>query len=314
MNRDPSFPLVSVITVNFNQPEATVAFLNSIRQITYPRIEVIVVDNASPTGGLAAIIPLHPKIKFIQSVANLGFAGGNNLGVKAAAGEYLLFINNDTEVEPGFLEPLVACLQQHPNAGMASPKIKYFHHPNVIQYAGGKAINPFTGRGNFIGHGQTDDGSYETTQPTELIHGAALLVSRKLMDTIGWMDETYFLYYEELDWCERAKRAGFALFYVGQAVIYHKESLSVGKHSPLRTYYMTRNRLLFIRKNYRLFQRWSALMFFIAVAIPKNTILFILQSRLDLLRAFWRGVWWHISTKHDWKIGKTIKYSTKQLS
>jgi GT2 family glycosyltransferase len=289
------YPLVSIITVNYNQPEVTGEFLLSIQQITYPNYEIIVVDNASTKQGIDELMKLYEHIKFIKSPVNVGFAGGNNIGLKAAEGEYILFINNDTEVDKDFLQPLVCCFKANKFIGIASPKIKYFDRKNIIQYAGGVHINALTGRGKFIGSSQQDYGQYDHNTPTELIHGAAMLVSRKLIQTIGLMDEVFFLYYEELDWCERAKKNGFSLYYVGQSVIYHKESVSVGKKSPLRVYYMTRNRLLFMRKNYTGFSFYIGILFFALMAFPKNTIIYLLQGKFDLLQAFLKGILWHIN-------------------
>lgn len=290
-------PPVSIITINYNQSLVTNAFLKSILQITYPAFEVIVVDNASPEHGIDGLLEEFPEVKFIKSSCNLGFAGGNNLGLQTATGEYILFINNDTEVEKGFLEPLVACMQGHPEVGMASPKIKFFTNPLMIQYAGGDNINPYTGRGKFIGYGNPDNDSFTTVKQTQLIHGAAMLVSRKLIKEIGSMDDIFFLYYEELDWCERAKRAGYQLYYVGTSVIYHKESTSVGKESPLKIYYQTRNRLLFTRRNYSGVKFWSSMLFFSFFAIPKGILKLTARGRFDLLKGFAKGIYWNI--KHN---------------
>ncbi|QHT72076.1 glycosyltransferase family 2 protein [Rhodocytophaga rosea] len=298
MHISRQLPLVSIITVNYNKISVTREFLQSIQRITYPHYEVIVVDNASIEAGFDELKNEFPAVIFIKNPFNTGFAGGNNVGVKVAKGAFLLFLNNDTEVETSFLKPLVDCLLSDERIGMASPKIKYFDSPDIIQYAGGVAINRVTGRGRFIGNKEKDSSAFIENTPTELIHGAAMMVSRKLLDTIGPMDEQYFLYYEELDWCERAKKAGFSLYFVGQSVVYHKESTSVGKNSALRTYYLTRNRLLFIRKNFRGFSFWSSITFFFLVAFPKNIFFCLFTGKIKLLVAFIKGVFWHLYPKN----------------
>lgn len=287
-------PLVSIITVNYDHPDVTAQLLTSLQAVTYPNIEVIVVDNASPHRGVDELIPRFPSVHFLKSPQNLGFAGGNNLGLQRAGGKYLLFLNNDTEVEPDFLQPLVECLETKPNAGMVSPKIKFFHEENLIQYAGSSEINPYTGRGHFQGNRQTDQGQFDSTVPTPFVHGAAMLVSRRVLDAIGPMDERYFLYYEELDWCARARREGFSTWYVGASVVWHKESVSTGKQSPMKLYYQTRNRLYYMRRNVPPFQRVLGLGFFTLVSVPKNSLLFLLTRRFDYLKAFWRGLWWNL--------------------
>ena len=289
-----SLPLVTIITVNYNQAALTCALLASLRCISYPRVEVMVVDNASPTEGPTRIAEEFPEVRLIRSARNLGFAGGNNLGVAEAQGKYILFINNDTEVEPDFLEPLVACFEADPLAGAASPKILYHGTDRLVQFAGSTGINQWTGRSLEQGPPVQDHGQLQATAPTVLVHGAAMMVPLAVIQKVGLMPELYFLYYEEYDWTEMIKRAGYQCYYVGAATVYHKESMSVGKASPLKTHYMYRNRLLFIRRNYAGRQRWSGALFFLLVAVPWHTLTFALRAEGKHLRALWRGVAWHL--------------------
>ena len=126
-------PLVTIITINYNQLQLTCALLDSLRRVTYPAVEVIVVDNHSKEDPTAVIAAKYPEVKLLVSTDNLGFAGGNNLGIRASKGDYLLFLNNDTEVDPGFLEPLVALFESNPKAGAASSKILYHNSDEIIQ-------------------------------------------------------------------------------------------------------------------------------------------------------------------------------------
>ena len=131
-----NYPLVSIITINFDHSEVTCQLLSSLRKITYPRVEIIVVDNASPNDDPSVIKMNFPEITFIQSPVNLGFAGGNNLGIRNSKGKYIMLLNNDTEVEPGFLEPLVKRLESNTQIGAVSPQIAFFHQPDLFQFAG----------------------------------------------------------------------------------------------------------------------------------------------------------------------------------
>ncbi len=295
-------PLVSIITVNYDQPEVTAQLLASLERIRYANFEVIVVDNASPNRGIDGLIARFPSVHFLKSDQNLGFAGGNNLGIQRSKGKHLLFLNNDTEVHPDFLQPLVDCLETRPDAGMASPKIKFFHEENLIQYAGSGEMNPYTGRSFFRGNRQPDQGQFDATSPTAFVHGAAMLVSRKVLTTSGLMHEPYFLYYEEFDWCARARRDGFSTWYVGESVVYHKESVSTGKESPFKLYYQTRNRLYYMRRNAPPVQREVFLLYFALISAPKNSFHFLFTRRFDYLKAFWRGLWWNLTyqpTTHE---------------
>jgi GT2 family glycosyltransferase len=288
------YPLVSIISINYNQPAVTCEMLASLRQLTYPNYEVIVVDNASPTADPTPIATQFPEVQLVRSARNLGFAGGNNLGLLKAKGKYVLFLNNDTEVVPGLLEPLVALFEQNPRAGIASPKVRYYHSDGLIQYAGCVGINAWTGRGRTIGSRETDRGQYDTSYATSLAHGSCMMLPMRVIQEVGLMPELYFLYYEEHDWCQMVLRAGYECHYVGTTVIYHKESVSVGKASVLQTHYMYRNRLLFMRRNLRGWQFWVSASYFLLVAVPRHTLRFALRARRDHLRAMWRGLGWHL--------------------
>src|SRR5690606_37688682 len=213
-------PLVSIITINYNQAKLTCELLASLRQLTYPSVEIIVVDNHSSEDP-SRIAHEFPEVQLIVSPVNLGFAGGNNLGIQASKGEYLLFLNNDTEVDGGFLEPLVALFRANPQAGAASPKLIYYNSGNTIQYAGSSRIDPFTGRSKRIGWMEKDRGQHDQLRETELAHGAAMMVPRTVVDRVGMMPEFFFLYYEEVDWCESIKRAGYRIFFVPDSRVYH---------------------------------------------------------------------------------------------
>lgn len=286
-------PLVSIITVNYNGAEHTLALLDSLQKISYPNIEVFVVDNASsqsPEG----ISQKYPWVKLITSKSNLGFAGGNNLALRQATGKYCLLINNDTEVPVSFLEPLVEKMELDPKCGCVSPKLVYHYAPDTMQYAGSFGFNIYTGRAFARGHKEKDNGQYNIVEATEIAHGAAMLFRTSLLQEIGLMAELYFLYYEEIDYCERIKNAGYKIWYVGTSKVLHKESMSTGKSSPLKTYYLTRNRLLFIRRNFGGFAKIVSVIFFYCVAIPKNLVTLVIKREWKLILPLLRGAWWNL--------------------
>lgn len=305
----PEQPVVSIITVNYNQPAVTCDLLESLRKISYPNVEIIVVDNASPADDADSIKQKYPEISLIKSKINLGFAGGNNLGIEQSSGKYLLFINNDTEVPPGFLEPLVSFLQAHPEAGMISPKIRYHHTPEMIQFAGYSQINPYTIRNYSIGYKEIDHGQYDDIRPTAFGHGAAMMVPREVIEKAGMMPDIYFLYYEELDWGWNIQKAGFKNYYVGLSHIFHKESISTGRNSPLKTYYMARNRILFTRRNSKGIQKWISLAYQIGVAGTKNLLFHLIRGEKKHLHSYWNGLAWHF--RNLWN---TTIHETPQLN
>lgn len=292
-------PLVSVITVNFRQAEVTCAMLDSIRTNSYKQVEVIVVDNGSLEDRTLDFKAHLPEVNVIVSKENLGFAGGNNLGINEATGAFLFFANNDTIFTDGLLEALLKRLED-PTIGAVSPKIRYFDYPEVIQYAGFTPINSLTARNETLGKNETDKGQHDKAIPVPYCHGAAMLVKREVISLVGKMPEAYFLYYEELDWCEQMRRAGYQLYYEPQALIYHKESMAVGKKSTLKTYYITRNRILFMRRNASRLQLVGFYFFLALFTFPKGLFLHLINREWQLSQAFIKAIFWHFApqSKH----------------
>lgn len=285
---------VSIVTVNFNQPIVTEELLTTIPRS--PDVEIIVVDNGSSEDHTLLWQHKFPDVKFIRSEVNLGFAGGNNLGITAATGEYLFLVNNDTEFTPNLLGQLISILDAHPEAGIISPKIKYYNDKNIIQYAGYTPINYYTCRNRCIGLKEKDIGQYEhNTGQTAYCHGAAMMVRRAAVDKAGLMHEGFFLYYEELDWCERIKKAGYQAWICTEALIYHKESVSVGKNSRLKAYFMNRNRILFIRRNAPWFKRIVFYLYFIVLVAPRNIIGYLKAKNYAYIPTFFNALWWNFS-------------------
>jgi GT2 family glycosyltransferase len=291
-----SWPLVSVITINYDHADVTCQMLESLQRVTYPYVEVIVVDNASPHEDPEVILEKFPWVFLIRSRKNLGFAGGNNLGIRQAKGEFILLLNNDTEVDPHFLEPLVLKLLKNPKIGAVSPKIRFFYDPEVFQYAGLSEINPYTVRSHGIGYRMKDDGQFDEDRQTAFVHGAAMLVPKHVIRDVGLLAEQFFLYYEELDWGLRIRNAGYELWYVHDSVVFHKESVSTGKMSPLKTYYMNRARLLWLRRNIHGLQFMLAIFFMLTVSVPKNLLYYLFSRQTDHFRAYNKALFWHLKT------------------
>lgn len=292
--------LVSIITVNYNQPEFTLQLLKSLQSINFKDFEIIVVDNGSNEDPKQEFLKQFPTIHYIRSAQNLGFAGGNNLGIQASKGAYLFFVNNDARVMPGAIPKLLDIFQHIPNLGIVSPLICFdpvlSENPNqdIIQFAGATKLHPLTARNRTIGRLEVDKGQFNQPYPIAYVHGAAMMIPRTVMDQVGLMYEDYFLYYEELDWCERIRKAGYAVYLEPRAKVYHAESITTGKNSPLKTYYLNRNRILFMRRNYSYLSLWGFCTFFIFVTIPKHVLTYISTAQWEHLTAFRKAIWWHI--------------------
>lgn len=293
------FPLVSIITVNYNQADVSCALLESLNKITYPNIEVIVIDNASPDDDPSTIKEKYPNIVFIQNPINYGFAAGNNFGLMRARGEYVLLLNNDIEVDAGFLEPLVSKLQNNPEIGAVSPKIKFYYQPDTLQYAGYTPFNIVTMRNTAIGYWQKDTGQFNSDRKTAYAHGAAMLVPMKVVKEVGLMSYIFFLYYEEADWCARIKAAGYEIWYVHNSQVLHKESVSTGRLSALKIYYQNRNRIVFMRRNVFGKNFVIGLMYQLFIAVPKNALAYLLKGKITLFLAYFKAIGWNITHLFD---------------
>jgi len=299
--------LISVISINYNQTAVTFKMLDSFRKSGYRDVQIIIVDNASNDRSIDEITEKYPEVVYVNSPENLGFAGGNNLGLKQAQGEFILFLNNDTEVTDGFLEPLLMKLREDDRIGMVCPKIRFFFNPDTIQFAGYTELNKVTIRNNLVGYRQKDTGQFDTERKTPLGHGAAMMVKREVIEKVGPMAHIYFLYYEELDWCTRISKAGYDIWYVPDSLVYHKESITTGKMSPLKIYYLTRNRILFTRRNTKGFSFLISLLYQVFIAGPKNTLLYLVKGKFSLLLAFCKGYLWHLSHLFDRNLHKNDK-------
>ena len=295
-------PLISIITVNYNNANLTADLLRSILSLDYTNIEVLVVDNDSAENPTEALKKVLPSVKIILSKKNLGFAGGNNLGIKEAKGDYLFFVNNDTELSPHIFDGLLEVFEDYPDAGVVSPKFHYYYAPGTIEFAGYKAINSFSGRNSMIGCRTQDEGQYDAIAKTNYAHGGGMMIARKVIDEVGMMPEIYFLYYEEFDWCEQIKKKGYNIYYQYKSLIYHKESMSVGKNSILKTFYLNRNRILFMRRNVKGLSFLAFAFYYTFLTLPKNTINFLYKKDIDHLKAFWKGLLWNLSNLNLKKI------------
>lgn len=299
MSQPTEIPLISIVTINYNQAAVTHDFLASAQHLTYPNYEIILVDNGSiipfalpaeaAQGG-----PFWRRVRVIRSEENLGFTGGNNLGIAQARGDYFFIVNNDTELSPNLLEELLKPFALSPTIGVVCPKIKFFDTPHHVQFAGYGPMNMLTGTAHLVGFNQPDGLQYDQPGPTNFAHGCAMLVSRAVVNKVGRFAERFFLYYEELDWSQRIKDAGYVIHYQPTASLLHKESVSVGRQSTLRTYYLTRNRILFIRRHGSWAQRLVFYAFFGVAVLPKHVAAYLLTGQIPHAKAFLRGLLWNL--------------------
>ena len=244
-------PKVAILILNWNGLEDTLACLNSLSSIDYPNYEIILIDNASTDGSLQVIPEEYPNVKLLALSENLGFVGGNNKGMMWAKehsdAAYYLLLNNDTVVAPDFLTKLVDAIRKDEEVGVVGSLTLYFDLPDTIWSAGGEIDHQsWQTRMIMIGE-KAKDIEDDAVHQVDFVTGCCLLIRRSLVDEIGVLDERFFAYYEDVEWCYRVSHAGKSICLVPKSIVWHKVSPEKRAASPLVHYYMTRNRLLFMK-------------------------------------------------------------------
>lgn len=287
-------PAVSVVIVNWNGKHHLPECLASVRAQTFRDFEVILVDNGSTDGSAAWVREAFPEVSLVALPDNQGFCGGNNVGIRAARGEYIALLNNDTEVEPEWLGELVRHIRQDPSIAACDSKILYFDQRDRIWSAG--AVYTIAGSCEWRGHGQRDG---EIVEPAEVFtaNACSALYARRVLDEIGALDEDFFAGYEDVDWSFRAHLRGYRIVNVPSSRVYHKVSATHQFNSPTYVYHGQRNVAAVFVKNMptSLLLKYGGLHLLYTAG---SLVYFARQGRLsaflrgkrDVLRQ-WRGLW-----------------------
>lgn len=244
-----STPTVCIIILNWNRREDTLDCLASLEGLEYASRWTLVVDNGSTDGSVEAIESTYPTVEVIRTGDNLGYAEGNNVGLREAlkrGADYALVLNNDTLVAPEMLAHLVAAAEADERVGAAGPTIYFHEDPDVVWSAGGR-FDWQRGKPLLRGLRERDEGQFSDIQAVDYVPGSAILMRRSTLEQVGGFEPRYFLYYEDNDWCLRVQRHGYTVVHVPQARLWHKVSLAHQLSSPYISYYHARNRLLFLK-------------------------------------------------------------------
>lgn len=290
---------LSIVTINFNGYTDTCELTESLKRHMSIPYELIIVDNDSKNGEAQRLKKRYPEVVVIVSEKNLGFSGGNNLGIKASDSDFVLLLNNDTIIEDDTIKYLLERMESDSSIGGVSPKLKFNDSPRNIQYAGYTPLSPITLRNRSIGYNEEDDGSYNLPHITPYVHGAAMLIRRSVIDRVGDMPEQFFLYYEELDWSTTIRENGYNLWYEPRCTVYHKESNSTGVDSPLKIYYITRNRLLYTLRHRVGVQKNLSILFQIMISAPKNVLAYALKGKWKHTRAIIKGIKDYVANNYN---------------
>ena len=248
-------PLVAVVILSWNGKQYLEQFLPSVLALSYQPLDIYVADNASTDDSIAFLEQHYPSVKIIRIQKNEGFAKGYNVALKEVIADYYVLLNQDVEVTPGFIEPVIEVLESDVNIAAAQPKLLAFHNKQQFEYAGaaGGCIDkfgyPFC-RGRIFDVAEMDEGQFEKTAEIFWASGAAMFVRAELFKRFKGFDADFFAHMEEIDLCWRFKRAGYKIMYVPEATVYHVGGGSLPKENPFKTYLNFRNNLFMMFKNY----------------------------------------------------------------
>lgn len=299
MNETPTTskqPLVFIILVNWNGMADSLACLRSLQEIDYQNFQTVLVDNGSSDGSAEAISEAFPQVRIIRNAKNERFAHANNQGIELALknrADFVLLLNNDTLVDLQFLQHLIARAQSDERIGVVGPKIYFADQPQQIWYAGAK-VSLWRGLIAHIGIREAERGQYQQAGETGYVTGCCLLASRACLEKTGPLDEGYFIYTEDADWCWRARQHGFLIYFEPAAKIWHKISASSGGAAVasgltgFKIFYKVRGMLKFFGR-YARWYHWLTIPFCWAIQFVQSFVMLILAKNWAGIRALLRS-------------------------
>lgn len=293
-------PSVVVILVNWNGYPFTSQCLRSLAGVIYPNFNIIVVDNGSSDDSLSRLKKENPRCIYLKSAENLGFAGGNNLGIEYALKkgyDYIMLLNNDTEVAPDFLSRLVNVMVENreKRLGVVQPLIMYNHDRSMIWSAGGKFRKATGDSHTLLERSVLNDTDVSEGYPVDWITGCCMLLTADCIRATGLLNPSYFAYYEDVDWSLRIRDNGYSLYVVPTAKIFHEAGSSSKKPNaegtlhPIVFYYTSRNQLFQVRQHLRFPYSWTAFVFQMT-KLGLWMVYFLVRGRRKKLSAVYFGI------------------------
>jgi len=278
-------PHVAVVVLTWNGEEDTVACLASLQRVHYDNLSVVVVDNGSADRTVPRVRAEFPDVAMLETGANLGFAGGNNVGIRYAldhGADYVFLLNNDTIVDPAVVRHLVDAAEADPSVGVIGPKVFFFSEPDHVWYGGGW-VQRWAGASGHIGLGERDRMNQGEPLDTAYVTGCALMARASVLRRVGLLEPAFFIYWEDVDLSFRIRRAGYRVLYAPRAVLWHKVSRTFGGTADHRFFYGgrahgpesvtslylgTRNNLLFVERNVT----WPFRVFVMGIALSRKVV------------------------------------------
>jgi GT2 family glycosyltransferase len=308
-------PSVSIIILNYNGRDFVERCLKSVLNTDYPNFEVVFVDNASTDGSPELVKKMFgsdPRLKFIHNDNNLGFAEGNNIGARAAKGEYIVFLNNDTEVDPNWIEEIVKVMESDLTIGIAQSKLRSLGNRRLMDCAGG-FIDHY-GWSHRRGEREEDRGQFSKVDEIFYAVGAAMVVRRGILNKVEMFDPNYFIYFEDTDLCWRVWLSGHRVVFVPASIVFHMVRGTM-KKQPVRTIFLgCRNNITTLLKNYELcnvVKYLPANLMFICVVATFR----LLKGEINMTLAYFKAILWNIlNLKHIWAERLRVQHLIRKIS
>lgn len=288
-------PLVSIITLNWNQTDITCQFLESTRSLNYKNYEILVCDIGSAVDPTNQILRgKYPNTRVLKADAYARSGNDINWAVAQAQGDFILLINNNTIVTENVLDDLLAPFRADSFLGAASPKIRSYHRPEIIQYAGYKRMNIITGKKSIIGARKEDKGQFDTPAYTHGAYSGAMMLKKSMVEENNdVLTQNFFIYFDDSEVSARILKKGYRILYQPKAVVYSKDTVINGQKSAIRVYYSTRNRILFMRRNASTVQLFVFLTVFIFLGVPITSLKFIAKRQFAHLESYFKAIYWN---------------------
>lgn len=287
-------PLLSILIVNFNGLKFLKTCFDSLRKCAYPNREIIFIDNCSTDSSVEFVRRTYPEVKIVQNSENYMFARGNNEGIKIAGGKYICLLNNDVEVDAGFIEPIIEVFEKDPTIGACQSKLLEMQNRRHLEYTGacGGFIDwagyPFL-RGRIMNETEPDKGQYEDPLPLFWASGACLFLRKEALEESGLFDEDFQLHMEEIDLCWRLRLAGWVIYSIPQSKIWHHGGGTLDHNNPVKIYYNFRNNIFMLVKNLQtanLIIRLPIRFFLDAIAFVRSLVVAQFSMALAILKAY----------------------------
>jgi len=286
-------PLVSIITLNWNQTNATCKLLESTSKLTYENYEVLVCDLGSAVDPTFTILAGGYKNVRVLQPDHTKKLRGLNRAIAEAKGEFVLLLNNNSVVSENLVEELLQPLRENSALGATCPKVVSYQDNKLIHFAGYKRMNLLTGRNTIIGYKKTDNGQYDEPSLIHGIYTGAVMIRKKIVENTEAFSENFFVYFNDSDISAHILRKGYKIQYQPRTLVYNNDVIRYDRKSPVYVYYTTRNRILSMRRNTSLFQFSVFMVFFIFMGIPVTTLKFILFGQFAHLQSFFKGIAWN---------------------